>query len=105
MTMAENLKLGELRISVHGPGASIEAAVEVADATKKLLDEVAKNMGIPEGAVAWRIASVQFKCDGCGLLRPDKPSLDEGWTHSDGDDFCPECSAAAASPEPERSDG
>lgn len=30
---------GTLRVSVHGPGASIESALEVAEATKKLLAE------------------------------------------------------------------
>lgn len=65
--------------------------MEVAEATKKLLASVAENMGV-EG-LEWKIASIQFKCDGCGLLRPDRPGPEEGWTFRDGDDLCPACTA------------
>ena len=82
---------GDLHISVHGPKASIETAVEAAEAAKKLLASVAETMGV--SGVEWEIGSVVFKCDGCGLTRPDRPSPDEGWTYQDGDDLCPECSA------------
>lgn len=78
-------------ISVHGPGASIETAVQTAEAMKKLLAAVGKQMGVPEGAIEWQIGSVQFACDGCGLLRPDRPEPDEGWSFEDGNDFCPAC--------------
>lgn len=81
-------------VSVHGPGASIDTAIEVGEATKRLLAAIADDMGI-EG-VEWTIGSVQFRCDGCGLLRPDKPAPDEGWTHNSGDDFCPACTEARA---------
>lgn len=80
-------------VSLHGPGASIEAAIEAGAALKALLEEVGREVGA-EG-VTWRIASVQFRCDGCGLTRPDRPGPDEGWTYSNGDDFCPECSVVA----------
>ena len=78
-------------ISVHGPGASIDSAIAAGGAMKRLLDTVGAEMGIPADAVKWEIDSVQFRCDGCGLLRPDKPGVDEGWTYRDGDDFCPDC--------------
>ncbi len=84
----------DLTISVHGPGTSIDTAIEVAEATKRLLTSVGENMGVPADAVKWEIGSVQFKCDGCGLLRPDKPSPDEGWTHENSGDFCPVCTEA-----------
>lgn len=80
-----------LGLEVHGEGASIEAAIEAAEAVKRLLDAIAEAKGIPAGALRWRIGSVQFKCDGCGLLRPDRPSPDEGWTFHEGDDYCPIC--------------
>ena len=86
----EKLKGGDLRVSVHGPGASIETAIEAAEATKKLLSSVAEEMGID--GVEWKIGSVTFKCDGCGLERPDRPDPNEGWTYRDGNDLCPECS-------------
>lgn len=85
--------LPNLTISVHGPGASIDSAIEVGEATKKLLAAIAEEMGVPAGTIKWQIGSVQFKCDGCGLKRPDKPGPDEGWTFADGDDFCPACTA------------
>lgn len=81
-----------LSVGVHGPGASIDTAIEVGERMKDLLAAVAEEMGLGD-AVSWEIGSVQFKCDGCGLLRPDKPGPDEGWTHADGDDFCPACTA------------
>lgn len=84
----------DLKIFVHGPGTSIDAAVEVAEASKKLLAAIAKEMDV--SGIRWEITSVQFQCDGCGLLRPDKPGPDEGWTYDEGDDFCPTCSAARA---------
>lgn len=87
------LREGDVGITVHGTGASIDTAIEVADATRALLAEVAREMGVPDGAVKWKIGSVQFQCDGCGLKRPDRPGPDEGWTYADGDDFCPACSS------------
>lgn len=86
-----------LHVSVHGPGVSIESAVEVAEAMKKLLGAVAENMGAPVSE--WEIASIQFMCDGCGSTRPDKPGKDEGWTFRDGDDLCPQCALASSRPE------
>lgn len=91
---------GDLTVSLHGPGASIEGAIEAGTAMKKLLEEVAREMGV-EGA-EWRIASVYFKCDGCGLSRPDRPGPDEGWTYSDGDDFCPACTESSLPVVPDR---
>lgn len=79
----------DLTVSLHGPGATIEGAIEAGIATKGLLEEIGREMGV-EG-VEWRIASVQFKCDGCGLTRPDRPQPDEGWTYHEGDDLCPSC--------------
>ncbi len=93
-TSARSGGVPTLTIGAHGPGASIESAIEVAEATKKLLGAVADEMGA-EG-LEWRIGSVQFKCDGCGLLRPDRPRPDEGWTYADGDDLCPSCTATRA---------
>jgi hypothetical protein len=78
-----------VRLSVHGPNASIAAAVTAGVALKELYAEVAREMGA-EGANL-HITAVWFQCDGCGLQRPDRPSPDEGWTYSDGDDFCPTC--------------
>ena len=86
---------GSFFVELHGPSVTIDDVVRVGEATKELLAEVAHEMGV-EG-VEWQIASVQFKCDGCGLTRPARPRPDEGWTYSDGDDLCPECS--------ERTDG
>lgn len=85
-----------LSVSVHGPGASIETAIEAGEATKKLLEAVQEEMGVPAGAIEWKIGSVQFKCDGCGLTRPDRPGPDECWTYRDGDDLCPACTAKEA---------
>ena len=89
-------------LSLHGPGASIEDAIRAGEALKGLLAAVGEEMGMPEGAVTWAISSIQFKCDGCGLLRADRPGPDEGWTYRDGDDLCPACSGGLlASGDPE----
>jgi hypothetical protein len=87
-------KDGSLSVSVHGPAVRIEDAIEAGEATKRLLNAVGREMGHPD--VAWRVASVQFQCDRCGLLRPDRPGPDEGWTYLDGDDLCPACSEPAS---------
>jgi len=86
-----------LTISVHGPGATIDDVIEAGEETKRLLEAIASTMGIPDGAVKWVVQSAEFRCDGCDLRRPDRPSSDEGWTHVDGDDFCPTCSEALPS--------
>lgn len=78
-----------LSVSLHGPGVTIEDAIEAGSAAKELLEAIGQTVGA-EG-VKWQVASVQFQCDGCGLTRPDRPGPDEGWTHHDGDDFCPSC--------------
>ncbi|MEO7173733.1 hypothetical protein, partial [Flavobacterium sp.] len=80
-----------LRVSLHGPGVTIDDAIKAAAATKDLLDAIGREIGV-EG-VKWQATSVTFKCDGCGLTRPDRPRQDEGWTYDDGDDFCPSCTA------------
>lgn len=80
-------------IALHGPGASIDDAVQAGEALKRLLESVGEVMGVPEGAIEWKTSSVQFQCDGCGLLRADRPDPGEGWTYDDGKDFCPECTA------------
>lgn len=86
----------ELTVSVHGPGASIEAAIQTAEAVKGLLTAVGEEMGVPANAVEWKIGWVQFQCDGCGLRRPDRPRPDEGWTYRDGDDLCPACTSTTS---------
>lgn len=90
------LKPGQVAISLHGPGATIDDAVKAGEALKDLLRCVGEEMGIPEGALKWQIGSVQFQCDECGVRRPDRPGPDEGWTHHAGDDLCPDCTARAA---------
>lgn len=79
----------EVRVSLHGPDVTIDDALKVGSSLKDLLHEIGREMG---AEVEWRILSVQFKCDGCGRLRPNRPSPDEGWTYRDGDDLCPSCS-------------
>lgn len=78
-----------LNVELHGKSVTIDDALKAGEATTRLLDTVSESLG---AQVGWEVVSVQFKCDGCGLLRPDRPSLDEGWTHRSGDDFCPSCS-------------
>lgn len=82
----------EVRVSLHGPGVTIEDAVKAAGHTKALLTAIGDEMG----AVRWQVTSVTFQCDGCGLKRADRPGPDEGWTYRDGDDLCPACSGEAA---------
>ena len=82
-----------LTVSVHGLGASIDTVIRAGEATKALLEAVGLEMGIPEGSVVWETVSVQFRCDGCGLRRPDRPGPGEGWTYAAEHDFCPACSA------------
>ena len=91
---------GTVRVSVHGPGASIDAAIEAGQAMKKLLYAVGEELGVGRGRLRWEVASVSFKCDGCGLrLRlPDRPGPGEGWTHLGGDDFCPGCTSKQTLP-------
>lgn len=79
-----------LTVSLHGPGVTVEDATRAGAATKELLEEVGRTMGVD---VEWEVGPVSFVCDGCGLRLPDRPGPDEGWTHRDGDDFCPACSA------------
>jgi len=83
-------------VSLHGPHVTIEDAVKAGDATKDLLESVSEHMG---HTVTWRVASIQFQCDGCHVTRPDRPRPDEGWTHREGDDFCPTCSSEPRGPE------
>lgn len=97
--MSGEKQSGDVTVSIHGPGATIETAIEVAEATKRLLAAVAAEMG---HTVEWRIGSIQFKCDGCGLLRPDKPGPDEGWTHKDSNDYCPNCTGDLSGVAPEK---
>lgn len=82
-----------IHVSLHGPGVTVDAAIEAAVATKELLEEIGRTMGHD---LKWEVASIQFKCDGCGLTRPDRPRPDEGWTYRDGDDLCPSCSVENA---------
>lgn len=81
-------------ITLHGEGVTVEDAIEAAQGTKELLLEVGRTMGVD--GVEWEIGSVQFMCDGCDLRRPDRPGPDEGWTHDDGNDYCPACTAERA---------
>ena len=91
--MSDRPAKNEVRVSLHGPGASIDDALSAATATTALLDEIARTMGDEGG---WKVTSVFFQCDGCGLKRPDRPGPDEGWTYREPDDLCPACSGEAA---------
>lgn len=82
-----------LRMSLHGPGVTIEDAMQAGLAGKELLEALTEQVA-PGSDLTWEVASVQFQCDGCHLTRPDRPRSDEGWTHHDGDDFCPTCTEA-----------
>lgn len=87
----DGLEPGAIRVGVHGPGVTVEDAMAAGVATKDLLHALGEQLGVD---VEWQVKSVQFMCDGCGLLRPDRPRSDEGWTYRDGDDLCPSCSAS-----------
>jgi hypothetical protein len=90
--MSDNGESG-VTVSLHGSAVTIEDAVRAGEATKNLLEALGDDLGVQ---VDWQIVSVQFQCDGCGLLRADRPGPDDGWTHRDGDDFCPTCTSGAA---------
>lgn len=77
-----------LEVSLRGPYVTLDNIIDVAAAIRDL-------MTVAVGARA-EITGVYFKCDGCGLRRPDRPAPDEGWTYRarDGYDLCPECSIA-----------
>lgn len=79
-----------LTVSLHGPEVTVDDAVKAAVATKELLEEVGRTMGVD--GLEWQVASIQFKCDGCGLTRPDRPGPDDGWTYQHENDLCPTCS-------------
>lgn len=84
------MKAANLSIHVHGPHVTERATREVGEAVADALHLVAENLH-PGADLHWRVARVEFACDGCGLRQPFEAGRGD-WTHLDGIDYCPECS-------------
>jgi hypothetical protein len=94
--MVEQSQRPTVSLSLHGPGVTIGDAAQVGVAGKELMDAIAQEMGVD---AHFEITAIQFRCDGCGLTRPDRPGPDEGWSYVDGEDHCPVCTSEVGSKE------
>lgn len=80
---------GKLSVHVHGPAVTEKTVREVGEGMADVLHLVAENLH-PGANLRWKVARVEFCCDGCGHRQPFDADR-TGWLHDEGNDYCPVC--------------